>query len=158
MAIFIIQVYIRGQFFLVLYLGASVMCPYIHYLMSNSNTKHSFSCCHFIVYCWPCLESYVKLYNWYAIHFLILPVHNGTIIMRKKIGIISIDFVVLSLLDPKVNNFDSTHGCPLRNQHDILDNPIPCRCTQYGVLIIGMIQNMLHNTNLSTPIIWSYLI
>ena len=34
-----------------------------------------------------------------------------------------------SFLDPNVNNFDNTHGCPLRNQYDILDNPIPCQLT-----------------------------
>jgi hypothetical protein len=32
-----------------------------------------------------------------------------------------------SFLDPKVSNFDNTHECPLRNQNDILDNPIPCK-------------------------------
>jgi len=96
--------------------------------MSNSNTKHSFSCCHFIVYHWPCLVSYVKLYNWYVIHFSVMLVHNGMIIVMKKIGIISFHFCCLFLfLDPKVNNFDSTHGCPLSSQNDILDDPIPCR-------------------------------
>ena len=60
-----------------------------------------------------------------------------------------------SFLDPKVNNFDITHGCPLRNQNEFLItlflvNQL-CRFTQYGVLNVGMIQNMLHNTNLSTP-------
>ena len=49
------------------------------------------SCCRVIVYCWSCLASYVKLYNWYAIHFLVILVHNGMIIVRKKIGIISIN-------------------------------------------------------------------
>ena len=28
---------------------------------------------------------------------------------------------------PKVNSFDNTHECPLRNQNDILDDPIPCK-------------------------------
>ena len=51
-----------------------------------------FSCCHFIVYYWPCLVSCVKLYNWYAIQFLVRLVHNGTIVVRKTIGIISINF------------------------------------------------------------------
>ena len=51
-----------------------------------------FSCCHVIVHCWPCLVSYVKLYNWYAIHFKVLLVHNETIIVREKFGIISIIF------------------------------------------------------------------
>jgi hypothetical protein len=35
---------------------------------------------------------------------------------EKPLGIISIDF-------------DSTHGCPLKNENDILDNPIPCKLT-----------------------------
>ena len=34
-----------------------------------------------------------------------------------------------SFLDPKVNNFDNTHGCPLRNQNDISNNLIPCKLT-----------------------------
>ena len=34
-----------------------------------------------------------------------------------------------SFLDPEVNNFDSTHGRPSRNQNDILNNPIPCELT-----------------------------
>ena len=67
--------------------------------------------------------SYVKLYNWSEIQFLVLLVHNGTIIVREKIGINSINFCFFSFLDPKVNNFDNTHGCPGRNQLDILDNP-----------------------------------
>ena len=35
----------------------------------------------------------------------------------------------ISFLNPKVKDFDNTHGCPLRNQNDILDNPIPCKLT-----------------------------
>ena len=62
--------------------------------------------------------------------FLVLVVHNWTIIMRKKFGIISIIFLLsFSFLDPTVNNFDNIHGCPLRNQNDILDNPFPCKLT-----------------------------
>ena len=44
-------------------------------------------------------------------------------------GLFQLIFVVLSFLDPKVNNFDNTHECPLRNQNDILNNPIPCKLT-----------------------------
>ena len=34
-----------------------------------------------------------------------------------------------SFLDPKVNNLDNTFQCPLRNQNDILDDPIPSKLT-----------------------------
>ena len=34
-----------------------------------------------------------------------------------------------SFLDHKVNNFDNTHGCHVRDQNDVLDNPIPCKLT-----------------------------
>ena len=34
-----------------------------------------------------------------------------------------------SFLDPKVNNEDSGPECPLRNQKDILDDPIPSKLT-----------------------------
>ena len=30
---------------------------------------------------------------------------------------------------PKVNNYNNNHKCLLRNQNDILDNPIPCKLT-----------------------------
>ena len=67
-----------------------------------------------------------------------------------------------SFLDPKVNNFDNTHGCPLRNQNDILDNPIPCKLTLSVYSIWSMKRRydprMFHNTNLSTSTMLSYLI
>ena len=34
-----------------------------------------------------------------------------------------------SFLNPKVKNYNNTHKCSLRNQKDILDNPIPCKST-----------------------------
>ena len=34
-----------------------------------------------------------------------------------------------SFLNPKVKNYNNTHKCSLRNQKDILDNPIPCKPT-----------------------------
>ena len=68
-----------------IYIEIYILCPI---LILNV----PFSCCHVIVYYWPCLVSCVKLYNWYAIYFFILLVHNGTIIVRKKIRIISINF------------------------------------------------------------------
>ena len=70
---------------------------------------------------------------------------------RKKTGIISnIFFLPFSFLNPKVNNSDNNHRCPLRNQNDILDNPIHCKLNN-EILNAGMIQNILHNTNLNTP-------
>ena len=60
-----------------------------------------------------------------------------------------------SFLDPRVNNFDDTHGCSLRNHNDILDNPIPCKLTLSVYSTWSMKcrydPNMFHNTNLSTP-------
>jgi hypothetical protein len=51
-------------------------------------------------------------------------------IVRKKIGIVSINFFCpFSFLDPKVKNLDITFQCPLRNQKDILDDPIPSKLT-----------------------------
>ena len=57
---------------------------------------------------------------------LVLLVHNWTMTARKKIGMILLSF---SFLNPKVNNNDIIHRCPLSNQNDILDNPIPCKLT-----------------------------
>ena len=76
--------------------------------------------------------------------------------MRKNIAIISINFgyPFHSLILTLVNNFDSTHGCPLRHQNGILDNPIPCKFTLSVYSIWSMKwydPNMFHNTNLSTP-------
>ena len=94
-----------------------------------------FSGYHFIVYCWPCLESYVKLYNWYAIYYLLLLVHNGTIIVRKKLGPFQLFCCPFhSLILRSTILIAPMHGCPLRNQNDNLDNPIPCKLTFVGVL------------------------
>ena len=46
---------------------------------------------------------------------------------EEKFGIILINLLSFTFLDPKVNNLDITHGCPLGNQNDILDNPIGCK-------------------------------
>jgi hypothetical protein len=116
------------------------MCSYIYFLMFNSNTICSFFMLSF--YCvllamfgvickatqlvcntffssigtqWNdnCEGGKWDHFNWFLLSF--------------------------SFLDPKVNNFDSTHECPLRNQNDILDNPIPCKLTWsvYSIWIIN---------------------
>jgi hypothetical protein len=48
---------------------------------------------------------------------------------EKKWDHFNLILLFFSFLDPKVNNFDNTHGCPFKNQNDILDNPIPCKLT-----------------------------
>ena len=76
---------------------------------------------------------------------------------EKKLGSFRLIYVVFSFLDTKVNNFANTHRSPLRNENDICDNPISCKLT-LSVYPIWSTKcrydlNMLHNTNLSTPII-----
>jgi hypothetical protein len=133
MAISIIQLYIKGQIFPIFILVPWCKCQvsiHIYFLCLFLILNIHFSCYLFIVYCCPCLVSYVELYNWYAIYFLVLLVHNAMIIVREKNWDHFNQFLLcFSFHNPKVKNFHNTHGCPSRNQNDILDNPIPCKWT-----------------------------
>jgi hypothetical protein len=82
-----------------------------------------------------CLESYVKLHNWYAIHlFSSIGTQWNNNCEEKNWDHFNQFLLSFSFLDLKVNKFDITRGCPLRNQNDILDNHIPCKLTFVGVL------------------------
>jgi hypothetical protein len=81
------------------------------------------------VYCWPCLVPHVKVYSWYSIHFWSYWYTLEGWLCGEKMGSFRLIWLSFSFLDPKVNNLDRTFQCPLRNQKDILDDPIPSKLT-----------------------------
>ena len=61
--------------------------------------------------------------------FLVLLVHKWMISEEENWDHFNQFLLSFSFLNPKVNNSDNNHKCLLRNQNDILNNPIPCKLT-----------------------------
>jgi hypothetical protein len=73
------------------YLGISVICPFINFFLSNSNTSRSF-------YVWSWLYVFLAMFGAACKvgqlvfnTFLVLLVHTWTMIVRKKFGIVSLN-------------------------------------------------------------------